>query len=268
MEAPWRTPEAAGVIVTCSGAVVREGGNRAFYAPSTDSIQMPPRGAFRSAESWAATMVHELGHWTGHPSRLNRDLSGRFGSAAYAMEELRAELASAFVGAELGIPAALTQEEEMNDGQAMLEEMQTALRERQQQEFQALIDLYGGLDGWHDACRARRAADPDYRLARIIVRLLRAGGDRGPLRCRPGDRDRLGDDPELEAFWQSVAHAGPDGWREERQRVMAAERQASASDGPGTRLLMLDIHAVKSLLPIYRAWGRMLLDASETPQTT
>lgn len=105
VEASWRTPEAVGVIVACSGAVVREGGDRAFYAPSTDSIQMPPRGAFRSAESWAATMMHELGHWTGHPSRLDRNLSGRFGSAAYAMEELRAELASAFVGAELGIPA-------------------------------------------------------------------------------------------------------------------------------------------------------------------
>lgn len=152
----------------------------------------------------------------------------------------------------------------MNDGQAMFEEMQSVLRERQQQGFQALIDLYGGLDGWHDACRARRAADPDYQLARIIVRLLRAGGDPGLLRCRPGDRDRLADDPELEAFWQSVAQAGPDGWREERQRVRATERQASETADPRTRSLMLDVHAVKSLLPTYRAWGRMLLDADTT----
>jgi len=55
-------------------------------------------------EEFAATALHELAHWTGHPSRLNRDLQNRFGSSAYAMEELRAELASAFVAIELGIP--------------------------------------------------------------------------------------------------------------------------------------------------------------------
>ena len=55
-------------------------------------------------EEFAATALHELAHWTGHPSRLNRDLQNRFGSSAYAMEELRAELESAFVAIELGIP--------------------------------------------------------------------------------------------------------------------------------------------------------------------
>ena len=53
--------------------------------------------------------LHELGHWTGHPKRLNRDLSGRFGSGAYAQEELRAELASAFVGSTLGLPTDIPQ---------------------------------------------------------------------------------------------------------------------------------------------------------------
>jgi antirestriction protein ArdC len=108
-EAPWTRPEAADIILRNSGAVVRIGGDRAFYSPATDHIQLPPEHAFRGPPEFAATALHELAHWTGHPSRLNRDLQNRFGSAAYAMEELRAELASAFVAAELGIPTNIPQ---------------------------------------------------------------------------------------------------------------------------------------------------------------
>ena len=64
-----------------------------------------------------------------------------------------------------------------------------------------------------------------------------------------------------------MAQAGPDGWREERQRVRTTERQACETADPRARLLMLDVHAVKSLLPTYRAWGRMLLDASAAAET-
>jgi antirestriction protein ArdC len=103
-EAPWTRPEASDIILKNSGAVVRIGGDRAFYSPATDHIQLPPESAFRGPEEYATTALHELAHWTGHPSRLNRDLQNRFGSSAYAMEELRAELASAFAANELGIP--------------------------------------------------------------------------------------------------------------------------------------------------------------------
>jgi antirestriction protein ArdC len=108
-EAPWQRPEAADLILTNSGAAVRIGGGRAFYSPGTDHIQLPPESAFTGPHEWAATALHELGHWSGHPTRLNRDLSGRFGSGAYAQEELRAELASAFIGAELGLPTDIPQ---------------------------------------------------------------------------------------------------------------------------------------------------------------
>jgi antirestriction protein ArdC len=85
-----------------TGASITHGGNRAFYRPSTDSINMPPFEAFRDAESYYATLAHETTHWTMHPSRLDRDFSGeygskRFGSQAYAIEELTAELGSAFL---------------------------------------------------------------------------------------------------------------------------------------------------------------------------
>lgn len=102
--APWACPEAADIILKNSGAIVRVGGDRAFYSPATDHIQLPPMNAFRGPPEFAATALHELAHWTGHSSRLNRDMENRFGSAAYAMEELRAELASAFIASELGIP--------------------------------------------------------------------------------------------------------------------------------------------------------------------
>jgi len=108
-EAPWTRPEAADIILRNSGVVVRIGGDRAFYSLATDHIQLPPEHAFRGPPEFAATALHELAHATGHPSRLNRDMNTRYGSAAYAMEELRAELASAFVASELGIPTDIPQ---------------------------------------------------------------------------------------------------------------------------------------------------------------
>jgi antirestriction protein ArdC len=70
------------------------GGSRAFYIPSTDTICLPSPDRFESAGGFVSTWCHEVAHSTGHKSRLNRDLSGRMGSAAYAREELVAELAS------------------------------------------------------------------------------------------------------------------------------------------------------------------------------
>lgn len=85
-------------------AEIRTGGNKAYYALAADYVQMPPFECFRDAESHAATLAHELTHWTRHASRLDRDLGRkRFGDAGYAMEELVAELGSAFLCADLRI---------------------------------------------------------------------------------------------------------------------------------------------------------------------
>ena len=102
-EAPWRAPEAAEIILAGSGAVVRFGGDKAFYSPTTDHIQMPPHTAFATAQGFCGTLVHELSHWTGAQARLNRDLRNRFGSHDYAREELRAEIGQMMVCGELGI---------------------------------------------------------------------------------------------------------------------------------------------------------------------
>jgi antirestriction protein ArdC len=96
--------ERAEAFFAATGAVIGHGGNRAFYRPATDSIQMPPFEAFRDAESYYATLAHETTHWTGHESRLPREFgSKRFGSEGYAMEELVAELGAAFLCADLDL---------------------------------------------------------------------------------------------------------------------------------------------------------------------
>jgi antirestriction protein ArdC len=94
----------AELIIEASGVPVRIGGERAFYNRALDVIQMPPDEAFHSPEQRAVVVLHELAHDSGHPTRLNRDLSGGFGSVRYAKEELRAELTSVAVGSMIGLP--------------------------------------------------------------------------------------------------------------------------------------------------------------------
>lgn len=90
-------------LIKATGIDFRIGGNRAFYTPSADYVQVPPPAAFFEPINWHRTALHELGHASGHSSRLNRDISGSFGSRKYAFEELVAELNAAFCCASLGI---------------------------------------------------------------------------------------------------------------------------------------------------------------------
>ena len=75
-------------LIQASGADLRLGGDKAFYSPALDYIQVPRPEAYFEPINWHRTALHELGHWTGHPSRLARDFSGGFGSKSYAKEEL------------------------------------------------------------------------------------------------------------------------------------------------------------------------------------
>lgn len=85
-----------------TGAKIAHGGTRAYFSLSTDAVQMPPFESFRDADSYYATLAHELTHWTSSKNRLDRDFGGHcFGSNAYAQEELVAELGAAFLCADL-----------------------------------------------------------------------------------------------------------------------------------------------------------------------
>lgn len=124
-----------------TGAKVRHGGDRAFYAPSLDQIQLPHADAFRDAESYTATKAHEFIHWTGHPGRIEREFGKRFGDSAYAREELVAELGAAFLCADLGITP-----EPRDDHAAYLANWLQVLKEDKRAIFSA-------------AAHAQRAAD-------------------------------------------------------------------------------------------------------------
>ena len=93
---------AADVFINNTGATFGHGGARAYYRPSDDSVTLPPFETFLSADHYYATAYHELGHWTGHKSRLARSMRARFGDQAYAAEELIAELTAAYICAEQG----------------------------------------------------------------------------------------------------------------------------------------------------------------------
>ncbi|HML91860.1 zincin-like metallopeptidase domain-containing protein [Methyloceanibacter sp.] len=90
-------------LIKATGIDFRIGGNRAFYMPAADYVQVPPPQAYFETINWHRTALHELGHATGHASRLGRDLAGSFGSKKYAFEELVAEMNAAFCCASLGI---------------------------------------------------------------------------------------------------------------------------------------------------------------------
>lgn len=99
----WENQHRAELITTNSGANISHGGNQAFYNPIGDSITMPKKEQFPDASGYYATLLHELGHWTGHSSRLDRPMIARFGTPDYAKEELRAEIASLMLSGEIGV---------------------------------------------------------------------------------------------------------------------------------------------------------------------
>ena len=104
---PERRQSRTDAFIGATRADIRHGGNEACFVPSLDYIAMPPFRAFKTTEGYYATNLHELGHWSGHESRLDRNLEGRFGTRSYAAEELVAELTSAFLCAHLGITGEL-----------------------------------------------------------------------------------------------------------------------------------------------------------------
>ncbi len=83
---------------------IRTGGNRAVYHPGQDIIQLPPKTSFKNLQHYYATGFHETVHWSGHGTRLTRSFGKRFGDDTYAMEELVAEIGSAFLGGHVGLP--------------------------------------------------------------------------------------------------------------------------------------------------------------------
>ena len=158
-EAPWRAPEAAEIIATNSKAVIRIGGDQAFYSPITDHVQMPLQHSFTTATGWASVQLHELAHWTGAESRLNRDLKNTFGSHEYSREDLRAEIGQVLVCAELGIC-----ECDFSNNAAYIASWLQKLRSDRKEIFRAAADAQRIADyllAFHPDYAARHAGEAD-----------------------------------------------------------------------------------------------------------
>lgn len=101
----WQPEEQADwIIKNANPKIIHDQQNQAFYSPTKDEIHLPAKELFHSSKAYYSTALHELGHWSGHSTRLNRDLLNQFGSQEYAREELRAELSSFFISNRIGIP--------------------------------------------------------------------------------------------------------------------------------------------------------------------
>lgn len=113
------------------------GGEQAFYSLQNDEIHLPSRDDFYSMQQFYSTALHELGHSTGHEKRLNRDLSGKFGSESYALEELRAVIASMFMEQDFGI---FVDAEEVRNNSAYIENWKNAIKDNPNVLFTAITD--------------------------------------------------------------------------------------------------------------------------------
>ena len=142
---PVQRIEAADLFFANTHADLRHGGNRAYYATEPDYVQMPPFEAFKDAESYCATLAHELAHWTKHPSRLDRDFGRKaFGDEGYAREELVAEIGSAFLACDLGLTP-----EPREDHAAYLGHWLKVLKEDKRAIFQAAAHAQKAADYLH-----------------------------------------------------------------------------------------------------------------------
>lgn len=126
------------VLLKNMGLSFKEGGNEAFYQPRNDQITMPEMEQFRSVYGYMSTFLHEAGHATGHESRLNRNIKNSFGTPDYAREELRAEIASAFVSQDLGTIQA--EPEHMENHKAYIQDWITVLEKDPNELFAAILD--------------------------------------------------------------------------------------------------------------------------------
>jgi len=112
-------------------------GNDAYYLIHQDEIHLPPKESFFTIEDFYGTAFHEIGHSTGNEKRLNRDLSGKFGSEEYAIEELRAEIASMFMEQDLGIQKS---EQNIRNNSAYLQHWKSKIKENPNVLFTAIAD--------------------------------------------------------------------------------------------------------------------------------
>lgn len=145
-------------LIEATKADFRIGGAMAFYSPRHDYVQVPRPDDFHEPINWHRTALHELGHWTGHPDRLDRDQSGRFGSAEYGREELVAEMTGAFACAALGIQPTVRHADYLGSWLNIIREDNRAIVRAASAASKA-SDMLLGFVGDSEACANENEAD-------------------------------------------------------------------------------------------------------------
>jgi antirestriction protein ArdC len=160
---PFEIIEAGERILKDSGADIRHGGGRAFYRPSDDIIQLPQKDAFADPPAYYGTACHELAHWTGAKHRLNRLTDNQpFGSPEYSREEIRADLTSLFLAAELGIPY------DPKDQASYIQSWIKVLQNDKNEVFRAAADASKACDYLHSLENGKvKAAEPGPHAERV-----------------------------------------------------------------------------------------------------
>ena len=148
--------------------ILLDGGDQAYYSPHQDQIHLPTPGSFENEYAFNATALHELSHSTGHPSRLNRPMSGFFGTSQYAYEELVAEMCSCFMGFDLLAEASANH---IDNHKAYVQSWIQAIREKPETLIKAIKDAQAAANymDW----KAGLITDKEYELAKSSVMEVR-----------------------------------------------------------------------------------------------
>jgi antirestriction protein ArdC len=162
---PFEVIQAGEDMLRNSGADIRHGGDKAFYSPRSDHIQLPPKECFTDEPHFYSTALHELAHWTGAKHRLNRLTDNRpFGSPEYAKEEIRADLSSLFLSAELGIPY------DPKDQASYIQSWIKVLKNDKNEVFRAAADASKACDYLHSLENGKvKSAEPGPYSERITA---------------------------------------------------------------------------------------------------
>jgi antirestriction protein ArdC len=173
---PVERIERAERFFAATGADIRHGGGLAFYSPAADLVQMPVLDSFRDAESYYATLAHEVTHWTKHPSRLAREFGRqRWGDEGYSMEELVAELGAAFLCADLGLTL-----DARDDHAAYIASWLKVLENDKRAVFAAAAHAQRAADYLH-GLQALAAKAVESKAHRAVFPLSRFAAQKGPL---------------------------------------------------------------------------------------
>lgn len=220
---PFQVVSSGERILDNSGAQIsHDQADRAFYSRASDSIHLPPKEAFKDAAGYYGTALHELAHWTGHPSRLDRstlNASYQFGDPNYAKEELRAELASVFLAAERGIP------HDPEQHAAYVESWIKALRQDKNEVFRAAHDASAATDYLLALERDRSIADESLAAGPAVD----SPGSGAALMEEQTDNLERDREDELESDERLAGERGPDSiaadgaMRESNQTAVRAE---------------------------------------------